>query len=483
MTPLKLDGAAAHKLWGGRFTGDSAPELDTLNRSIDVDLRLWPFDIQLSKAWAVALWHAGVLTLEESREIERGLDAVAVRLRAGAAPVPSDEDVHTLIDRLLHDEVGEVASKLHTGRSRNDQVATATRLWAMDATATLDAAIRTLQHVLVAHASDLHHARALMPSYTHLQRAQPVAAAHWMLSHFWPLDRDRRRLAAAARAAAALPLGSGAIAGCAYPISRVLLQETLGFARLSPNSIDAVSDRDFVADLVYAAAMLGIHLSRLAEDLVLFGTAEFGFLKFGERFTTGSSMMPQKRNPDVFELARGSGGRVLGDLTSLLATLKGLPTGYNKDIQDDKRALFDAVDTMQRVLPAVAGALAECVFRTDRMNESLSSTMMATDLADYLVAKGVTFRDAHAAVGRLVREAESQGVELSALPLKTFVQSHAAFGADLFDALSAEASVNRREVEGATGPNAVSNQLEAAVATLAVVVDIPRGNAIHLARD
>jgi argininosuccinate lyase len=478
-----LDGGAAHKLWGGRFSGDSAPELDTLNRSIDVDLRLWPFDIQLSKAWAVALWHAGVVTLEESRRLEQGLDAVAAKLRTGALPVASDEDVHTLIDRLLHEEVGDVASKLHTGRSRNDQVATATRLWSMDAAAVTDAAIRQLQRVILAHAQALHEARALMPSYTHLQRAQPVAAAHWMLSHFWPLERDRRRLAAATRAAASLPLGSGAVAGCAFPISRVLLQETLGFARLSPNSIDAVSDRDFVADLLYAAAMLGVHLSRLAEDLVLFGTAEFGFVKFGERFTTGSSMMPQKRNPDVFELARGSGSRVLGDLTTLLATLKGLPTGYNKDIQDDKRALFDAIDTVQRVLPAVAGALDECTFRVDRMHASLSSAMMATDLADHLVAKGVSFRDAHGAVGRLVREAEEAGVELDALPLKSFTSSHAAFGADLFEALSPEASVARREVEGATGPNAVTAQLEAAFAALGIASEPARGNELRLARE
>ena len=479
MSALKLDGAAAHKLWGGRFSGDSAPELDALNRSVDVDFRLWPFDIQLSKAWAVALWHAGVLSLEESRQLEAGLDAVAARLRAGALPQPSDEDVHTVIDRLLHEEAGDVASKLHTGRSRNDQVATATRLWAMDAIASLDTSVRRLQAVLLEQARTLHAARAIMPAYTHLQRAQPVEAAHWILSHFWPLDRDRQRLAAAARAAAALPLGAGAIAGCAFPISRVLLQETLGFARCTPNSIDAVSDRDFVADLLYAVAMLGVHLSRLAEDFVLFGTAEFGFVQFGDRYSTGSSMMPQKRNPDVFELTRGSSGRILGDLTSLLATLKGLPTGYNKDLQDDKRALFDAVDTMDRVLPAVGGALAECAFRPDRMRAACSSTMMATDLADHLVAKGVAFRDAHAAVGHLVREAELQGIELSALPLKSFVAAHAKFSLELFDALSPVSSIERREVDGGTGPNAVGAQLEAAAASLGAVPE-SRGNELRL---
>jgi len=460
MTALKLVGASAHKLWGGRFDGESAPALDALNRSIDIDFRLWPFHIRLSKAWAIALWSAGVVTVEESLALEHGLDAVAARLRAGAQPIGSDEDVHTLIDRLLHEEVGDVASKLHTGRSRNDQVATATRLWAMDACAIVDAAVRDLQRVLLAHAESLADANVLMPAYTHMQRAQPVSAAHWMLSHFWPLDRDRERLAAAGRAAAVLPLGSGAVAGCAFPISRVLLQGSLGFAQLSPNSIDAVSDRDFVAELLFTLSMIAIHLSRLAEDLIVYGTSEFGFVQFGDSFTTGSSMMPQKRNPDALELARGSGGRLLGDLTSLLATLKGLPSGYNKDLQDDKRALFDAVDTVLLVLPAVAGALGESTFRADRMKAALASSMMATDLADYLVSKGTTFREAHRAVGTLIRQSEESGNELHSLPLKAFKAAHASFGADVFEALSAVASVERREAEGGTGPVAVRAQIE-----------------------
>ena len=466
MTALKLVGASAHKLWGGRFAGESAPALDALNRSIGVDFRLWPFDVRLSKAWAIALWSAGVVTVEESLALEHGLDAVAARLRAGAQPVSSDEDVHTLIDRLLHEEIGEVASRLHTGRSRNDQVATATRLWSMDACMELDGAVRDLQHVMLAHAEFLAQAHVLMPAYTHMQRAQPVMATHWMLSHFWPLDRDRARLAASGRAAAVLPLGSGAVAGCAFPISRVLLQGSLGFAQLSPNSIDAVSDRDFVAELLFTLSMLAIHLSRLAEDLILYGTSEFGFVHFGDSFTTGSSMMPQKRNPDALELARGSGGRLLGDLTSLLATLKGLPSGYNKDLQDDKRALFDAVDTMLLVLPGVAGALGEITFRPERMKAALTSSMMATDLADYLVAKGTSFREAHAAVGALVRQSEVSGVELHALPFKTFKAAHASFGPDVFEALSAVASVERRETEGGTGPEAVRAQIDSARRTL-----------------
>ncbi|MDB4882985.1 MAG: Argininosuccinate lyase [Gemmatimonadetes bacterium] len=454
-----------HKLWGGRFGAGPTPEFDALNNSIGIDFRLWPYDIRLSKAWAMALWGAGVLTLDESKAIERGLDGVANRLEAGEKPQPSDEDVHTLIDRLLHDEVGDVASKLHTGRSRNDQVATATRLWTIDVCQHLDGALRMLQRVMIAQARTLE--TALMPSYTHLQRAIPVSGAHWLLSHFWPLERDRVRLRAAHHSAAVLPLGSGAVAGCAYPISRILIQGTLGFDALSPNSIDAVSDRDFIAEVLFAATLIGTHLSRLAEDLIIYGSSEFGFVQFGEGYTSGSSMMPQKRNPDALELARGSAARMLGNLTTLLATLKGLPSSYNKDLQDDKRVLFDATDTLLLVLPAVAGALAECTFRPERMRAALSSTMMATDLADYLVRKGATFREAHGAVGKLVRESESTGQEMQSLPFTSFAAAHPAFGHDVYDALSAERSVVQREVEGGTGPMAVRAQIEAALATLA----------------
>jgi argininosuccinate lyase len=468
----------SHKLWGGRFSTPTAAALDALNRSIDTDFRLWPFDVRLSRAWAVALWGAGGLTLEESKAIEQGLNAVGEKLANGARPVASDEDVHTLIDRLLHEEIGDVASKLHTGRSRNDQVATATRLWSIDACSRLDGAARTLQQVMFDHASSLQD--TLMPSYTHMQRAQPVSAAHWMLSHFWPLERDRARIAAASRAAAILPLGSGAIAGCAFPVSRVLLQGSLGFTSISQNSIDAVGDRDFVAELAFAVAMMATHLSRLAEDLILYGSSEFGFVQFGDAFTTGSSMMPQKRNPDALELARGSGARAIGDLTTLLATLKGLPSGYNKDLQDDKRVLFDAVDTMLLVLPAVAGALAEMRFDARRMRAAVSSTMMATDLADYLVEKGASFREAHAAIGSLIRESEHEGCELDALPLSSFKAAHSLFADDALDWLEPSRSIERREVPGGTGPAAVAAQLRSAREALRPVTDTPRGNELIL---
>ena len=468
----------SHKLWGGRFSVPTAQSLEALNRSIGTDFRLWPHDIRLSKAWAMALWGAGVLTLEESRQIETGLNKVGERLGGGALPQPSDEDVHTMIDRMLHEEAGDVASKLHTGRSRNDQVSTATRLWMMDAVADIDQAVRALQRVMIDQAVSLEH--DLMPAYTHLQRAQPVSGAHWMLSHFWPLERDRGRLAAVARSAAVLPLGSGAIAGSAYPVSRVLLQGSLGFASLSPNSIDAVGDRDFIAELLFTVALIGAHLSRLSEDLILYGSSEFGFVKFGEAFTTGSSMMPQKRNPDALELARASGARTLGELTALLATLKGLPSGYNKDLQDDKRALFGSIDLILLVLPAVAGTLGEIKFDRSRMKAALSSTMMATDLADYLVGKGATFREAHEAVGNLIREAEGKGCELTDLPLTSFSSAHKLFGDDVMESLDPVQSVGRRSVPGGTGPDAVRAQITAAELAIKPVRDTPRGNELSL---
>lgn len=446
----------SHKLWGGRFASPPAAALEALNRSISVDFRLWPFDVRLSQAWALALREAGVLTTDESEAIRDGLRRVAERLEQGELPAPADEDVHTLIDRLLHEEIGDLASKLHTGRSRNDQVATDTRLWCADACGHVTAAVRGLQLVILDRAEAMTN--DLMPAYTHLQRAQPVSAAHWMLAHFWPLQRDVERLESARRSALVLPLGSGAVAGCAFPVPRDLLGSELGFDELSRNSIDAVSDRDFAAEMLFAIGLAAVHLSRLAEDLIIFGSSEFGFVRFGDAFSTGSSMMPQKRNPDALELARGFAARASGDLHTLLGVLKGLPSGYNKDLQDDKRLLFDATDTILLVLPAVTGALAELEFNSERMHEALSAALMATDLADYLVTKGVAFRDAHAAVGRLVRECESLQIDLDALPFSAYRSAHPLFGEDARERLSAKTSVARREVPGGTGPSALRDQ-------------------------
>lgn len=447
----------SHKLWGGRFAGGPAPELEAVNRSIGTDLRLWPFDVKLSQAWASALATAGVYTADEAAMVRDGLDRVAARIAAGEQPIASDEDVHTFVDRLLHLEVGGPAGRLHTGRSRNDQVATDTRMWTMDALDRVDGLIRQLQEAILLQAEAQQD--AIMPAYTHLQRAQPVSVAHWLLSHFWPLARDRQRVASARAAAAVLPLGSGAIAGSAFPIPREQLREALGFAAISRNSIDAVGDRDFIAEALFALTMLGTHCSRIAEDLILFGSSEFGFVRYGDAYSTGSSMMPQKRNPDALELARGSGARMLGDLVALVGTLKGLPSGYNKDLQEDKRALFDAVDGMTLLLPAVAGSVATLRFELSRMREAVSGAMMATDLADYLVRRSVSFRDAHGAVGRLVREAEERGVDLSSLPFASFVAAHSAFEQDVLAELAPERSLSHRDIAGGTGPSSVRQQI------------------------
>jgi argininosuccinate lyase len=436
-----------------------------VNRSIGTDIRLWPHDIALSKAWATALADASVISPDDAKAIHAGLDRVGRRIGAGESPIASDEDVHTFVDRLLHEEAGEPASRLHTGRSRNDQVATDTRLWTLAALDRLDALVRQVMETLLAQAEQ--HQETLMPAYTHLQRAQPVSAAHWFLSHFWPLGRDRDRIAAARRSTSVLPLGSGAVAGTAFPIARESLRAALGFGALSENSIDAVGDRDFIAESLFALTMLGTHLSRLAEDLILFGSSEFGFVRFGDAYSTGSSMMPQKRNPDALELARGSAARMLGGLVSLVATLKGLPSGYNKDLQEDKRSLFDGCDGMELLLPAVAGSVATLRVDAARMLAAVSSAMMATDLADYLVRRRVTFRDAHGAVGKLVREAEEQGIELSALPWERFKAASDAFAPDVLGELLPHTSVAHRAAGGGTAPGAVRDQIARARAIMA----------------
>jgi argininosuccinate lyase len=305
-----------------------------------------------------------------------------------------------------------------------------------------------------------------MPAYTHLQRAQPVAAAHWMLAHFWPLERDRERLDGCAARAAVLPLGAGAIAGTPLAVDRAALAADLGFRTTSQNSVDAVSDRDFVAEFLFCAAMIGVHLSRLAEDIILYSTSEFGFVTLDDAYSTGSSLMPQKKNPDSFELLRGKAGRLIGDLVGVLAMLKGLPAAYDKDLQEDKQPLFDAADTLELALPVAAGAIATARFNTERMRAALDDAMLATDLADYLVGRGVPFREAHKAVGALVREAEARGVGLSQLPLDVFRAANAAFGEDTLEMFDFARSAAARRVSGATAPEAVRQQIERARACL-----------------
>ena len=451
------------RLWGGRFAAEPAPEMDRLNRSLPVDMRLWREDVAGSQAWASAIAAAGVISHAEWLRLQAGLDRVAARLDAWPADewrAAPDEDVHSLVERLLYEEAGEVAGKLHTGRSRNDQVATDARLWAIGAAARLDAALRDVQRALLEQAEA--HRGTVMPSYTHMQRAQPVSAAHWLLSHAWPLARDRERLGQARERAAVLPLGSGAIAGCPFPVDRVLLKETLGFHAVSPNSIDAVADRDWVAELLFVGATVGVHLSRLAEDLVVFGSHEWGFVRFSDRFSTGSSLMPQKRNPDAMELARGKAGRLIGNLTAILSVLKGLPSGYNKDLQEDKEALFDTFDTLEALLPAVSGTVRTLELNTERCAAAVDAGMLATDLADFLVRRGVPFREAHGAVGRLVRTAEETGCRVDELDRRTFTEASPHFAdADFALLFSPAASLAARAGIGGTAPDAVGEQIAA----------------------
>ena len=453
-------GTPGHGLWGGRFSERMAPEMVPLNRSLDVDFRFWRQDVRASRAWARALVRAGVISEVEGAAIDRGLMAVAARLEGMDPATVEDEDIHSLVERLLIEEVGDAGAKLHTGRSRNDQAATDVRLWGMEAASSLDGRVVELGRALVDLAAGSQE--LVMPGYTHLQRAQPVRAAHWALSHAWPLIRDRTRLRAAAEEAAVLPLGAGAIGGCPFPVDRDAMARELGFRAVTPNSMDAVGDRDWIVSLLFAGAMIGVHLSRLCEDLVLFASDEFGFLKLSDGYCTGSSLMPQKKNPDVAELTRGKSGRLVGNLVSMMIQLKGLPTGYNRDLQDDKAALYDTADTLALTLPAVAGAIRGAAFQPARLRAALDPALLATDLADYLVRKGVPFRTSHEVVGRVVRRAEALGCSIAELSAETLAEEHEAFGGDVAEVFDPARSADARAVSGGTGREAVAEQLELA---------------------
>ncbi|MCH7533117.1 MAG: argininosuccinate lyase [Gemmatimonadetes bacterium] len=452
-------------MWGGRFRGGMAREMVPLNLSLPVDQRLWREDIRGSKAWARALAGAEVLTDAEVEAILSGLDAVEARIAEHGLGDAQEEDIHSVIERMLGEEAGDVAGKLHTGRSRNDQSSTGVRAYGMTAAKRIEGHLRGLcraLHTLAEKGIDL-----VMPGYTHLQQAQPIRAAHWALAHVFAFLRDIERVQRAGHAAAVLPLGSGALAGCPFPVDREALRMELGFDRVSENSIDAVGDRDWICDLLYAGAMIGVHLSRLSEDLVLFSSVEFGFVRLSDGYSTGSSLMPQKRNPDVAELARGKSARLAGNLTTMITLLKGLPMGYNRDLQEDKEALFDTVDTLDLTLPPVAGAVETTTFVPERMREVMSAQLLATDLADYLVRRGVPFRTTHEIVGRLVRKSEELRVSLSELPLDALKAEHDAFEEDVSDVFDWLRSTDARDSDGGTSLRAVRDQLDEVTARLA----------------
>ncbi len=452
-------------LWGGRFGGSLEESAWRLNASITFDRRLAEQDVQGSQAWAHALCQAGLLTPEENEQLQAGLSKILEEFRQDSFAVqPQDEDIHTAVERRLGELIGDVAGKLHTGRSRNDQVATDFRLWVLAAIEQLDRSLRAFQSILVQRAEQDWN--LILPGYTHLQRAQPILLSHWWLAHFWPLQRDRQRLTDLRKRTAILPLGSGALAGVPFPIDRQALAKALGFEAPCANSLDGVSDRDFAAEFLFCAGLIGVHLSRLAESMVIFTTAEFGFFTLVDAYSTGSSLMPQKKNPDLFELGRGKAGKLIGLLSGLLATLKGLPSTYDKDLQEDKPPLFTAYDTLIELLPVLGGAIATLQVNVPKLAAALDPALFATDLADYLVEKGVPFRQAHEWVGKAVRLAEEQGISLERLPLESYQTITQLFEEDLYAVFNPLRSVSRRRAEGGTAPEAVQRQLETAKAIL-----------------
>jgi argininosuccinate lyase len=450
--------ARAVKAWAGRFDARTAPLVEAFTRSVGVDRRLWPHDIAGSVAHVQALVRARLLTRREGARLTRGLATVERELAGGRFRfLASDEDIHMAIERRLTELVGPVGGKLHTGRSRNDQVALDLRLWLRAECTALDAALGRLQRAFGGVAR--RHRTTLVPGYTHLQRAQPILLAHHLLAYREMLARDRGRFRDCRARADELPLGAGALAGAGFALDRALVARRLGFARLAQNSVDAVADRDAGAEFLAAAAIAAVHLSRLAEELVLWASEEFGFVELPDAFATGSSMMPQKKNPDVAELVRGKTGRVLGALVALLTTLKGLPLAYNRDLQEDKPPLFDAADTLRDCLDVLTAMVPALRFRTERMTAAADGLLLATDLADLLVERGVPFRRAHEIVGGLVRHCLATGTALRDLDAAVLRRHSPHLTSEIVRTLTPGRSVARRRVVGGTAPAEVRRQL------------------------
>lgn len=465
---VRVTGAAmaetkADKLWGGRFTGEADSGFARFNQSFSFDRRLFAADIRGSIAHSIGLVSAGVLTNEEANQIKTALEQILSRSQGDPKYFDElgSEDVHSFVETRLVELIGDLGRKLHTGRSRNDQVATDLRLWLRDEIDALGSLLRNAQEALLDFAEA--NRQAAIPGYTHLQRAQPILLAHWCLAYFEMLARDRQRLSEVRKRVNVMPLGSAALAGTSFSIDRDGVARVLGFKTVSPNSLDAVSDRDFVIEFVSAAAMLMMHLSRLAEDIILYCTHEFGFFELSDAVATGSSLMPQKKNPDSMELVRGKAGRVFGHLQSLLTTMKGLPLAYNKDMQEDKEALFDTVDTVGACL-----SVSSTVLKTIRVNEARARDaathgyLNATELADYLARRGIPFREAHDIVGRIVRRAIELGVEVNELPSDTLRSFSPLIEPDVFEALTLEQTLDAKSQQGGTSPARVFDELKRA---------------------
>lgn len=454
-------------MWGGRFAEGPSAIMREINASIPFDKALWRQDIAASKAHVAMLGAQGIVAAEDARAIADGLDRVAAEYEAHGVPENLDlEDIHMATESRLAELIGPVAGRLHTARSRNDQVATDFRLWVRDAIDQVDAGLAGLQRALVTRAGE--HADAVMPGFTHLQAAQPVTLGHHLLAYYEMLRRDRSRFADARARGNESPLGSAALAGTGFPLDRDATAAALGFDRPTANSLDAVSDRDFALDYLQAAAQCALHLSRLAEELVLWASQPFGFIRLPDTLSTGSSIMPQKKNPDAAELVRGHSGRIVGCLTSLMVTMKGLPLAYSKDMQDDKPPVFEAHGLLALSIAAMEGMIAGATFRTERMRAAAElGYATATDLADWLVrAANVPFREAHHITGAAVKLAESKGVALDALSLDELQAIDPRIDASVFSALSVDASVAARASYGGTAPIRVREQVAAARAAL-----------------
>jgi argininosuccinate lyase len=441
-------------LWHGRFEGGPAEELMAFTVSLPFDSRLASDDLAGSRAHVRGLHRVGILSESECTAVLDALDVVESELAQGTFQfADSDEDIHTAIERRVTDISGPAGAKLHTGRSRNDQVATDLRLFTKRELGNVIDKVLELQSVLLRRAREVGD--AAVPGYTHLQRAQPVLLAHHLLAHCWSFARDIDRLVDARTRLDVSPLGAGALAGSSLPLDPAGTAEDLGFADVFANSLDAVSDRDFVAESLFVLSLLGVHLSRLAEEVILWSTDEFGFLRLDDAFSTGSSMLPQKKNPDIAELARGKTGRLIGNLTGLLATLKALPLAYNRDLQEDKEPLFDSLDTVVLALSAMSGLMASSTFRLDVMAEAANSpTAAATDLAEWLVSKGTPFRDSHAIVGALVRKSLDEGIAL-----RDLVAASPQLGSEAMFLVDPGIAVTRRTTPGGGGPQPVAAQI------------------------
>jgi argininosuccinate lyase len=451
--------SAVTKLWGGRFTKGADKAAEGFTSSLAFDRRLYKQDIRGSIAHARMLAKQGIISQGDADGIVRGLNEILLEIEGGVFPFRREfEDIHLNIEKRLIEKIGPAGGRLHTARSRNDQVATDVHLWVKEEIAAVQALVSELQGVLVDKAAEYQD--VIMPGYTHLQRAQPILLAHHLLAYFWMLQRDYGRLADALTRADSCPLGAGAMAGTTFPIDREFTAKELGFAAVYPNSMDAVSDRDFILEFVAAAAICQMHLSRLCEELVNWSSTEFGFVEMDDSYSTGSSIMPQKKNPDVAELVRGKTGRIYGDLISLLTILKGIPLTYHSDLQEDKERLFDAVDTLKACLQITAGMMATLKFNRDRMSKTVRQDFAnATDMADYLVRKGMPFREAHEVVGKAVLYCIGQGKFLMDCTPVEFLSFSELIGPDIYGAIAPETCVKLRTSQGGTGPAEVEKQL------------------------